>query len=244
MHYFIAFSIFLYTSLAAHSASASTDIADTFDEVIAPHVIDGHVYYNRIDNEALDGLLDQIDQYSADADNDRQTALAFYLNAYNALTIKGIKNGGSPHSFFSRRSFFKGDKYGVSGENITLDTLEHKIIRPLKEPRIHFALVCAALSCPPLRSEAYRAERLDKQLDDQAIIFINNPDKNQFDLDKEEAGISSIFKWFKEDFTETGKTLSEYIAPFVSDATIQEALAKNQLNVRFKKYSWSLNGDR
>jgi hypothetical protein len=243
MKYCVSWLLLIWISLGSSLSTANEQIAKVFDTVISPHIDNGYVYYNRIDNASLDNLVAQVANYSVDERNLKQS-LAFYINAYNILTIKGIKQGDGPHSFFSRRTFFKGNKYVVSGKTMNLDTLEHKIMRPLNEPRIHFALVCAALSCPPLRSEAYRAEILDKQLDDQAITFINNKEKNSFDIENNKANISSIFKWFKEDFVIQGNTLSEYIAPFVKDKNIQQLLTDNKLDINFKKYSWRLNGER
>jgi hypothetical protein len=93
--------------------------------------------------------------------------------------------------------FFIVNMYLVAGKKMNFDTLEHRVVRPLKVPLIHFAFVCAAASCPPLRPEAYRGEMLDKQLNYRATIFINNAKNNTFDLTHKQSNLSSIFKWFE-----------------------------------------------
>ncbi|MGH1439858.1 MAG: DUF547 domain-containing protein [Cellvibrionaceae bacterium] len=239
------FSLFFLSILITLTtlANANANVADLFDEVLSPQIKDGFVRYDLIDKNKLDTLVAAVADYKIDIKGDEKT-LAFYLNAYNILAVKGIVDGDGPHSLLSRYTFFKGNKYTVAGTEMNLDTLEHKVIRPLKEARVHFALVCAAASCPPLRSEAYRANILDEQLNDQAITFINNKDKNSFDAEKKRSNLSSIFKWFKEDFLLEADSLNQYIASFVKDESLKAALANNEFSVKFNKYDWSLNGKR
>lgn len=111
-----------------------------------------------------------------------------------------------------------------------------------KDARIHFAIVCAAKGCPPLRSEAFEATRLDEQLDDQTREFLSQTEKNNFDLDNKTARISPIFSWFKKDFRMEAKTVLEYIAPFL-DTDVAESIKADPKAWRIKKtyYDWSLN---
>jgi len=235
------FSLFsLLISLTAF-ANANADVSDLFDDVLSPHIENGFVYYDRIDKEKLTTLVEAIGNYKTDLNNKDET-LAFYINAYNALAAKGIVDGSGPHSLFSRYTFFKGNTYLVAGTEMNLDTLEHKIIRPLNEPRVHFALVCAAASCPPLRNEAYRTSVLDQQLTDQAITFINNTENNNFDISKKQSNLSSIFKWFKEDFLLESDSLNQYVAKFIKNEALKAALINSEFKIKFNKYDWSLNG--
>jgi len=238
-------ALFLLCLLATFTslAKANANIAKLFDATISPHIDNGFVRYDRIDTNKLNTLVSAVADYQIDTENS-QTTLAFYLNAYNILATKGVIDGYGPHSLFSRYTFFKSNKYIVAGTEMNLDTLEHKIIRPLNEPRIHFALVCAAISCPPLRGEAYRADILNTQLNDQATVFINNPEKNNFDIDKKQSNLSSIFKWFEEDFLLQANSLNQYIAPFIQDQSLKSALTNNEFEVKFNRYDWSLNGKR
>lgn len=222
---------------------ANTLLADQFDVALSPHIENGFVSYDQIDKTQLNNLSQIIADYSLPSDNPNQQ-LAFYINAYNILAIKGVVDGYGPHSILSRYRFFKLNTYVVAGTKMNLDTLEHKIIRPLNEPRIHFALVCAAISCPPLQTQAYRAEKLNEQLNKQASIFINNENKNSFNVTKNETELSSIFSWFEEDFLMEAGSLSEYVSLYVKEPTIKQMLATNKPTVKFKKYDWSLNGSR
>ena len=130
----------------------------------------------------------------------RDDLLAHYVNAYNALAIAGILEGLSPSTLLGRARYFRIKEWPLSGRDVSLHDLEHKLIRPLDEPRIHFAIVCASKSCPRLRGEAYIAARLDAQLDAQARQFVNDPSRNRFDKATRTAYLSEIFKWFDEDF--------------------------------------------
>jgi hypothetical protein len=88
------------------------------------------------------------------------------------------------------------------GERISLYQLEHEWIRPLKDPRISFAIVCESVSCPILQNEAYTLQNLDQQLESAAVYFINDRERNRFNTEQGEAEVSSIFKWFEEDFVQ------------------------------------------
>src|SRR4029434_9265868 len=131
--------------------------------------------------------------------------IAFWINAYNAFTLRLILDhypiasirriGWLPGAAFRERFI---PMQGLKGETISLDDIENGTLRSaFREPRIHFALVCAARSCPPLRREAYRGADLDRQLDDQARIFLRDATKNRVDAATRTLYLSSIFKWFR-----------------------------------------------
>jgi hypothetical protein len=125
----------------------------------------------------------------------------------------------------------------------SLDEIEHQIIRKrFDEPRIHFALVCAATSCPPLRDEAYTADRLNAQLDEQARVFLHTPGKNDVPTpgDDDTVRLSRIFKWFDGDFGGSKNSIQRYIAPYF-DAEVKDRLEAADYDVEFHDYDWSLN---
>ncbi len=170
--------------------------------------------------------------------------MAFYINAYNAWTIKlilgaypGVRSIKDLGTLF--KSPWKKRIARVDGRTLTLDQIEHDILRPqFRDPRIHFAINCAAKSCPPLRSQPYTAEQLDAQLDEMAAAFINDPKNNYLEGDR--LYVSAIFKWFAEDFD------NDVVGFFKKYATghLKSGLEGGQDRIRVKHldYDWSLNG--
>ena len=163
--------------------------------------------------------------------------LAYWINAYNVLTIdlitrksetKSIKNLGSTFT-----SPWKKHKWTIAGKEYSLDNIEHDTIRPMGEARIHFAVNCAAKSCPDLRAEAYRADKLDAQLDEQARLTFKNKTKGY----KAEAGntvrVTKVMKWFGEDFNKGD--LNSWLEAYFPDTVNADT------NIVFFDYDWSLN---
>ena len=135
------------------------------------------------------------------------------------------------------------------GKNYTLGHIEHKILRKdFKEPRIHMAMVCAAIGCPPLRNEPYYGEKLDEQLDDQSRKFLANPTKFRFDPKKRMLHISSIFKWFGEDFVKAkaGKdaAILEFVSSYLDKDNAYFDPSKKAISIKYLDYDWSLNEQR
>ena len=172
--------------------------------------------------------------------------LALLLNLYNAQTLRLIVNhypvksirsiGLLPGAAWSELNV----RFG--GQILTLDHLEHKIIRvDYREPRIHFAVVCAALGCPPLRGEPFMGARLNEQLDDQTRQFLATPAKNRFDAAKNTLHLSPIFKWYAGDFTQSAGSLARYVKPFLPEAQRTALSDPDKVKVRFTDYDWALN---
>tara|TARA_R110000850_G_scaffold245374_1_gene370265 strand:+ start:2069 stop:2791 length:723 start_codon:yes stop_codon:yes gene_type:complete len=166
--------------------------------------------------------------------------LAFLINLYNAETLQFIIDNYPISSIKKLGGLFSTpwDKKTVTlfGETTTLNHLEHKVIRKnYPEPRIHFALVCAAVGCPPLRNEAFAAGKLDAQLDDQARTFLSQTTKNRIEGDT--LYLSSIFDWYGDDFTTGEITINDYVAPYM----VGDASGKK---VKFTDYDWSLNDQK
>jgi hypothetical protein len=195
--------------------------------------------------------------------------ITFWLNAYNALTLKVIvDNYPIKSSFFRSRVYPKNsirqisgvwDKitFNVMGQDLTLGDIEHKILRvKFDEPRIHVAMVCAAMGCPPLRNKPYIGEKLDEQLDDQTRLFLANSAKFKIERGNGTLYLSPIFKWFADDFikkyspgksigrhNEKASAVLNFIAPYLGEAHKDYVLA-GKFKIKYLKYDWSLNGQR
>ncbi|WP_165839973.1 DUF547 domain-containing protein [Motiliproteus coralliicola] len=181
-------------------------------------------------------LVQQLAEFDPERLEGRQEQLAFYINAYNILAINVVVQNWPLQSIKDASPWYKSvwkiDAGQLGGERVSLDHVEHQVLRPLGEPRIHFAIVCASLSCPDLRSEPYSAERLEHQLDDQLQQFLANPTKG---LVRNEQGlkVSKIFDWFEEDFGGEA-ALTAWLA--------ERLEAEEQPINGYLEYNWSLNG--
>jgi hypothetical protein len=206
------------------------------------------------DRAALRGVLDGFSGLTSQgfAGFSRTQQMAFLINAYNAFTIelilteypklKSIKDLGS-----IVRSPWKKPFYSLLGETRNLDWIEHEQLRPrYQDPRIHTAIVCASIGCPALKPEAYTAERLDEQLEDGMRRFLGDRTRNRASAGKLE--VSSIFKWFREDFEKGHQgfrqlpdVFARYAAQLSDDPAVQAQLKARQLQPEFLDYDWSLN---
>ena len=226
-----------------------------FDRVLDAYVdAQGQVDYAALKQNADRDLVPYLELLaSTDPSNlDREERLAFWINAYNAYTLKlvvdhypvesirDIKPGAGP-SIPKVNSPFKLDVGAVADTIRSLDDIEHGIIRErFDEPRIHFVLVCAAVSCPRLRQEAYTGDALDEQLEDQTMTFLRTEGKNDIPSDEDEIALSRIFKWYGQDFGASTDDLQRYLARYF-DGTVHETLANAAYDVDYLDYDWSLN---
>ena len=233
----------LPTGVTADNNPQADNLHQAFDQVLKAAVDDGHVNYTLIKKDPrFKSYLQALKQARPENFNGEAEQLAFWINAYNALAIKGIIDGLSPSSFIGRISYFKTTEFEVAGREINLYDLERDIIIPFSEPRIHFAIVCASFSCPKLRPEAYTASKLEQQLQENTLDFLNDPTKNNFDLKKKRANLSKIFDWFKKDFKKHSGTVQKYVANYVNDPELREALMTEKFRIKHLKYQWTLNG--
>lgn len=214
-------------------------------QLLQTHVDDaGWVSYKSFvaDSVRLNNYLETISKCPPHPSWSEEEKLAYWINAYNAFTIKLIVDN---YPVISIKKIKKGISFinsvwdikffEIAGEKMDLNTIEHSIIRKeFDEPRIHFAIVCASISCPKLLNEAYEAETLDEQLTQQAKTFVNDAAKNQ--IEKKQIKISPIFKWFSEDFTKKG-TIQEFIRPY------SEYNFDADAKVKYSNYDWNLNGE-
>ena len=215
-----------------------------FKEVLRAHVSDGVVNYPAIVKDSrFDKYLWYLDRVDPNALPTREDQLAFWINAYNAFAIKGILDGYSPLTKFGQYRYFIARDYGVGGQRINLYDLERKVLIPdFREPRIHFAIVCASRSCPRLQSWAYTADNLHELLEQSARDYINDPTRNRFDHQRKIAYLSMIFNWFEQDFVAHSGSLLNYVRRYVADPKLARDLETTLYRVEFLDYDWNLNG--
>ena len=229
------------------------DTSETFDhsgydQLVADHVdSDGFVDYAGLaDYEAkLDAYLDGL--ANATLDNlGRDERLALLINAYNAFTLRLILDHFPIGSIRDIPSAERWDakRWVLAGETYSLDQIEHELIRPnFREPRIHFALVCAAIGCPPLRAEAYTGDRLEQQLEDQTRFTHGNERWLRYERGNATIELTSLYEWYAGDFEQVGGSVVEYAARYSEDLATDLA-AGHVPTVRYLDYDWSLNAQR
>lgn len=220
-----------------------------YDAILENYVSGGYFDYESFHEN--DDSRNQLNQYRYRMsrvnpdDLDEREALAYWINLYNAATLRLIMDNYPLKSIRDLGGWFttpwERPILAVRGDRLTLDEVEHEIIRgTFEEPRIHFALVCAARSCPPLRSEAYRGERLDEQLEDQADRFMHSS-MNEFRVRKNRLHmrLSRIFSWYAEDFGGLDG-VARYAADFL-DEEKRRLVRRGDYRLSFRSYDWSLN---
>lgn len=194
----------------------------------------GNVNYAsfRKNVHSLDDYLEYLASIEPKEDWPKAEILSFYINLYNAATVRlilqhypvaSIRNINQP---WARKWIRLGEK------ELSLNDIEHKILRKMDEPRIHFAINCASASCPKLLAVAFEAQSLEEQLEKVSREFVNDPARNEIAPDN--VSLSALFKWYKKDFTKEDSLL-EYISQF----TNQTISAKAKVN--YLKYDWTLN---
>ena len=213
-------------------------------QVFSAHVKDGLVDYPAVQmDDRFPAYLAQLDRVDPEALATRHERLTFWINAYNAFAVKGILDRFSPASLVGRYRYFIGRDYRVGGVAINLYDLERQIlIKQFHEPLIHFAIVCASVSCPKLQPWSYEPDQLTVQLDRVAREFINDPARNRFDRKNKVASLSMIFKWFEEDFTKAAGSVVSYITRYVNDPELVQDLMQSDYRIEYLEYDWSLNG--
>lgn len=217
-----------------------------WDALLQEHVsVDGKVDYSGFQKDSVRlnkylALLSSAHPNKANWSSDQR--LAYWINAYNAFTvkimvdhypvasIKDIKNGIPFVNTVWDIKFIN-----IEGQAYDLNNIEHGIIRErFDEPRIHFAVNCASVSCPNLRNGAFTAQQLDKQLDEQARSFINNPAKNQISQ-SDKASISKIFSWFSGDFKSKNRSVIDFINEYSAVKLNKDA------SLSYMDYDWNAN---
>lgn len=216
-----------------------------------------------VDYQGLQANRGQLDRFNASLGTvnastyeswSQPEQIAFWINAYNSFTLQSIIDQNPlKKSIKDISGVWKGRKFEITAQSKTLDNIEHQTLRKnFNEPRIHVALVCAAMSCPPLRDEPYTGEKLDAQLDDQTRIFLASPQGFRIDRQEGRVYLSSIFQWFGKDWEKTygidgkftGNASQRAVLNFISgylSPEDQEYLARGSYKIKYFDYDWSLN---
>lgn len=194
----------------------------------------GNVDYKSFgkDRKRLDEYLGYLAKNAPTDYRPMNEKLPYYINLYNAATVKLIVDNYPTASIKNIPNRWKKRWISVGNQTISLNDIEHKILRKMDEPRIHFAINCASYSCPKLLNVAFTPKNMERLLDKAAVDFVNDPKRNRFYEGK--AQISRIFKWYKSDFTKK-RSLLEYINTFLDNP-----VAKNA-TLGYLEYDWSLN---
>ncbi|HMO15892.1 MAG TPA: DUF547 domain-containing protein [Pirellulaceae bacterium] len=214
---------------------------------------DGMVNYTAWKANAEDTRM--LDQYllrlsKVNPRGTQEDMLAFWINAYNAVTIKGILREYPTSSIrnhtarFVGYNIWKNLKLTVANKQYSLDDIEHQVLRKMGEPRIHFAIVCASIGCPRLLNEAYVPDRLDHQLTKNAKSFFADQTKFQFDAKRQRFHISPILKWFAEDFGSSQSAQLKAISTYLPDAAAMEMASMGKGSVSYLEYDWGLNDQK
>ncbi|AWW00733.1 DUF547 domain-containing protein [Arcticibacterium luteifluviistationis] len=251
--YYTVFAALLFTlsscfAIDSPESTAAPISHSIWDGLLKKHVdAKGFVDYGGFakDEAQLDKYLALVSKSAPASSWSTNEKLAYWINAYNAFTVKlildnadqnisSIKDIGSKIKIPFVNTPWDVKFIKIGGKEMDLNNIEHGIVRKqFKEPRIHFALVCAAKSCPPLRNEAFVASKLSAQLDDQGVRFINDSFKNEVSASK--MNVSKLFDWYGGDFKKTDD-IENWINKYA------KTKAKKGTEVTYKEYYWGLNG--
>ena len=195
----------------------------------------------------LDGYLNRLSTGDADGAASREVKLAFWINAYNAVTVKGILREYPTTSIRNHTAklwgynIWKNLLLQVDGDKPSLNDIEHKTLRLMGEPRIHFAIVCASKGCPRLLNEAYTAERLEEQLDLNARDFFAQQQNFQVDAGAKRVRLSAILQWFGEDFGDNERGVLNTISQWLPNDDSRRLVADPSVRVGYLDYDWGIN---
>ena len=222
---------------------------DLFDQVLQEHVDEnGRVNYTQLkaNPEKLEAYLDLL-AVAKPTEWSYNEQLAFWINTYNAIVIKGVINH-YPTTSVRRvklfRGFFYRLKFQVAGKTYTPNQIEHGILREeFPDPRVHFAIVCASFSCPPIGGRAFSADTIEERLETLTFNFIQNPEHVRIDRAKRSVYLSKIFKWYEDDFMEGYDGVVDFLADYLP-AEDAEYLSSMDIKFRYLDYDWTLNDQK
>jgi hypothetical protein len=206
-----------------------------FNDLLKKHVSsDGNVNYNgfKSDFKTLQSYIDLLKTYQPIDRWTKEDKFAYWINAYNALTIDLILRNYPTKSIKDIKDPWDQRLWELGEKSYNLNDIEHEILRKMNEPRIHFAIVCASVSCPKLQNEAFTALNLEEQLTNATKEFLKDTSKNE--LSENNIKLSKIFKWFKKDFEQNG-SLIDFFNQY-SEVSVSNGAKKS-----YKDYNWDLN---
>ena len=232
----ISIIVLLFFGSLSLSAQDLNTFFEKTDSFFKTNVADGKVAYSKINanKETLTDVLKLAETISV-SKSDAKNYQAFWINAYNLSVIKGIIDNYPTKSPLDHAGFFDKTTHSLGGKKITLNDIEHKLLRAqFKDPRFHFVLVCGALGCPPLISEAYLPNTLNTQMDVQTKLALNG-NFLQVNTKKKRVQASQIMEWYKEDFTMKGETEIDFINIYRTEKI------PNNFKLSYFPYNWNIN---
>ncbi len=243
MRAIVAGVVMMMAPLVAHAEAAFDHTA--WDGLLKRYVAtDGRVAYRDLaahDQKTLDAYLGRLASAEIGGATTKATQ-AFWINAYNAGIVSAVLQGYTAENILRRRSIFRSFSFVVAGTSRTLDAIEHEILRPrFKDPRTHFALVCASSSCPKLRRGAYTGTSLDAALDEEARRFVNDRTRNTIDASSPSVALSAIFEWFADDFVADAGSVRAFVARHLGDEAHRAVVRDSGTPITYLDYDWTLN---
>jgi hypothetical protein len=225
----------------------------SWDALLKRYVdVNGNVAYaqwkqSAADVQALDSYLATLSSANPRVQAGKAATLAFWINAYNAVTVRGILREYPTTSIKNHTAKLVGYNIWddllltVGGQPYSLNQMEHEVLRKMGEPRIHFAIVCASRSCPRLLNEAYTAASLEAQLTTNTKVFFANPGNFQHDPARRQFQLSAILDWFGGDFGSNQAAQLRTISPYLPSQAAATAAAAGAGAVKYLDYDWGLN---
>ena len=236
-------------SRTGQSVESTAFSHDLFDQVLQEYVDEkGQVNYTKLKaNPAkFEAYLDMVAAANP-TEWSYNEQLVFWINAYNALVIKGVINHypiTSVRKVKLFNGFFSRLKFQAAGKTYTLNQIEHGILREeFPDPRVHFVIVCASASCPPLWNRAYTAETVEERLETATFNFIRHPEQVRINRSKRDVHVSKIFKWYKDDFKEGYDGVADFLADYLPPEDA-EYLSSTDIKLRYLDYDWTLNDQK
>ena len=245
--------VYVGRRVKATAALEQIDHSD-WDRLLKTYVDDdGMVNYrawhaNGADRRALDEYLAHLSTGAASSSSPADAKLAFWINAYNAVTVHGILREYPTTSIRNHTAkvagynIWKHLQLYVGRKPYSLNQIEHQILRKMREPRIHFAIVCASIGCPRLFNEAYMPDRVQEQLDTNALDFFSR--SQNFQHGNGQFQLSSLLDWFGEDFGGNQAARLKKIAQWLPTEQTRKAAQSGRTKVSYLDYNWNLNEQR
>ncbi len=199
------------------------------------------------DRQVLSAYLNSLSRANPNRSSSRNAKLAFWINAYNAVTVHGILREYPTSSIRNHTAkvfgynIWKDLQLVVGGKAHSLEGIEHQVLRKMGDPRIHFAIVCASIGCPRLLNRAYTASQVQEQLEINAKDFFSRSQNFRFDERNGKFQLSSIMNWFGSDFGSNQAAQLKMIAPWLPNQAARNAALRNSVSVSYLNYNWNLN---
>lgn len=229
---------------------------EVWDKIVRKYVDgNGLVNYTALkasteDTASLEQYLGILSTANPSVTAKRESKLAFWINAYNAVTLRGMLREYPTTSIRNHTAKLLGYNIWhdyqlvVGGKAYSLDQMEHKILRKMNEPRIHFAIVCASIGCPRLLNEAYVPDKLNQQLELNAKDFFSRSQNFRHDSASQRFYLSSLLSWFGEDFGSNQAAQLKTISKWLPSAAAKDAALKNSIRLKFLDYDWNINDQK